>query len=59
MLQKSLITTHILQKRRGKKKAIIAIARRILTAIYHILRKCQPYNPSAFRLVRFWFVSNL
>lgn len=36
-----------LQKRRGKKKAIVAIARRILTAIYHILSKDEPYNPSA------------
>lgn len=38
----------ILQKRRGKKKAIIAIARMVLTAIYHILRKSEPYNPSAY-----------
>ena len=37
-----------LQKRRGKKKAIIAIARRILSAIYHILRKNEPYDPSAY-----------
>ena len=37
-----------LQKRRGKKKAIIAIARRILTAIYHILNKNEPYNPAAY-----------
>ena len=38
-----------LQKRRGKKKAIIAIARRLLTAIYHILRKAEPYDPSVCR----------
>lgn len=37
-----------LQKRRGKKKAIIAIARRILTAIFHILKKGEPYNPTAY-----------
>ena len=37
-----------LQKRRGKKKAIIAIARRILTAIYHILKKGESYNPAAY-----------
>lgn len=33
----------------GKKKAIIAIARRIFTAIYHILRKGGAYDPSAYR----------
>lgn len=38
-----------LQKRRGKKKAIIAIARRLLTAIYHILSKGEAYDPSAYR----------
>ena len=37
-----------LQKRRGKKKAIIAIARRLLTAIYHILKKSEPYGPAAY-----------
>ena len=37
-----------LQKRRGKKKAIVAIARRLLTAIYHILSKRQPYDPTAY-----------
>jgi len=37
-----------LQKRRGKKKAIVAIARRLLTAIYHILSKGVPYDPSAY-----------
>ena len=38
-----------LQKRRGKKKAIIAVARRLLTAMYHILSKAEPYDPSAYR----------
>lgn len=37
-----------LQKRRGKKRATIAIARRLLTAIYHILKKGEPYNPAAY-----------
>lgn len=37
-----------LKKRRGSKKANVAIARRILTAIYHILAKGEPYNPSAY-----------
>ncbi len=37
-----------LQKRRGKKKAIIAIARKLLTAIYHILKKREPYDPAAY-----------
>jgi len=36
------------QKRRGKQKAIIAIARRLLTAIYHILKKRESYNPAAY-----------
>ena len=34
-----------LKKRRGYKKARIAIARRLLTAIYHILLKHVPYTP--------------
>ena len=37
-----------LKKRRGSKKDNVAIARRILTAIYHILSKNEPYNPSAY-----------
>lgn len=35
----------ILKKRRGGKKATIAIARRLLTAIYHMLLKRQAYTP--------------
>lgn len=35
----------ILKKRRGSKKARIAIARRLLTAIYHILLNNTPYQP--------------
>lgn len=38
-----------LKKRRGHKKAIIAICRMLLTAIYHILKKCEPYNPELYR----------
>ena len=33
-----------LKKRRGHKKAIIAIARMLLTAIYNMLKKNEPYN---------------
>jgi transposase len=35
-----------LKKRRGKKKARVAIARRLLTAIYQILLKDEPYQPN-------------
>lgn len=38
-----------LRKRRGHKKAVIAIARMLLTAIYHILKKAEPYNPELYR----------
>ena len=34
-----------LKKRRGHRKAIIAICRRLLVAIYHILLKQESYNP--------------
>lgn len=34
-----------LSKRRGKKRSIIAIARKILTAIYHILKTGEVFNP--------------
>ena len=34
-----------LKKRRGYKKARVAIARRLLNAIYHILLKDEPYSP--------------
>jgi len=34
-----------LKKRRGHKKAIIAIARMLLTAIYHMLKNDKPYSP--------------
>lgn len=38
-----------LKKRRGHKKAILAIARMLLTAIYNILKKSEPYNPALYR----------
>ena len=38
-----------IKKRRGHKKAIIAIARMLLTAIYNILEKNEPYNPELYR----------
>jgi hypothetical protein len=38
-----------LKKRRGHKKAIIAICRMLLTAIYAILKKAKPYDPSCYR----------
>lgn len=38
-----------LRKRRGHKKAIIAIARMLLTAIYMILKKKESYNPELYR----------
>lgn len=37
-----------LKKRRGHKKAIIAICRLLLTAIYHILKKNEPYNAELY-----------
>ena len=38
-----------LKKRRGHKKAIIAIARMLLTAIYNILKKNEPYDAELYR----------
>lgn len=34
-----------IKKRRGHKKAIIAITRMMLTTIYYILKNNEPYNP--------------
>jgi transposase len=39
-----------IKKRRGHKKAIIAIARMLLTAIYNILKKDEPYNAELYRI---------
>ena len=38
-----------IKKRRGHKRAIIAIARMLLTAIYHILKKSEPYNAELYK----------
>jgi transposase len=38
-----------IRKRRGHKKAIIAIARMLLTALYHILKHKEPYNAELYR----------
>ena len=37
-----------LKKRRGHKKAIIAITRMLLTAIYNMLKKNEPYGPELY-----------
>ena len=37
-----------IKARRGHKKAIIAICRMILTAIWHILTDLKPYTPDGF-----------
>jgi len=37
-----------IKARRGHKKAIIAICRMILTAIWNILSKLEPYNPDGY-----------
>lgn len=38
-----------IKKRRGHKKAIISIARMLLTVIYNILKKNEPYNADFYR----------
>ena len=38
-----------LKKRRDHKKAIIAISRMMLTAIYNILKKSEPYNANLYK----------
>lgn len=38
-----------IKKRRGHKKAVIAIARMLITAIYNILKKNEPYNAELYR----------
>ncbi|SDN58779.1 hypothetical protein SAMN05192585_14220, partial [Acetanaerobacterium elongatum] len=38
-----------LKKRRGGKKAVIAIARKLLTAIWHILSKNEVYSAKLYR----------
>jgi transposase len=38
-----------IKKRRGYKKAIIAIARMLLTALYNMLKKKEPYNAELYK----------
>lgn len=38
----------VLKKCRGHKKAIIAIARRLLVAIYNMLKKNEPYSSELY-----------
>ena len=38
-----------IKKRRGGKRAIIAIARMLLTAIYQIIKKSEPYNADLYK----------
>lgn len=38
-----------IKKRRGHKKAIIAIARMMLTSIYHMIRSGEVFNPSDYQ----------
>ena len=38
-----------LRKRRGHKKAIIAIAGMLLTALYNMLKNKEPYNAELYR----------
>lgn len=40
-----------IKKRRGHQRAVIALARMMLTAIYHILKKHEPYSAEGFRTV--------
>ena len=37
-----------IKKRRGHKKAIIAIARMMMVCIYHMVSKKQPFNPTDY-----------
>jgi len=41
----------MLKKRRGHKKAIIAICRMLLTVMYAMLKKSEAYNPALYRKV--------
>ncbi|CEJ09260.1 Hypothetical protein DEACI_3744, partial [Acididesulfobacillus acetoxydans] len=39
---------HRIKTRRGHKKAIIAVCKMLLTAIWNILNKLEPYTPEGF-----------
>ena len=43
------IKYQIIKKRRGHKKAIIAMARMMLTCIYHMIQTGEVFNPSDFK----------
>lgn len=40
-----------LKKRRGHKKAIMAICHRLMVAIYHVLKKHEDYNPELYQRI--------
>lgn len=42
-----------LKKRRGHKKAIMAICHRLLVAIYYVLKKNEAYNPELYNQVEY------
>ena len=46
--QKRTTRSRRIRARRGHKKAIIAICRMLLTAIWHILTDLKPYTPEGF-----------
>ena len=46
-----------IKARRGHKKAIIAICRMLLTAIWNVLAKGVPYSPDGFSVLQPSFVS--
>lgn len=39
---------HRIKSHRGHKKAVIAVCKMLLTAIWNMLSKLEPYNPSGF-----------
>jgi transposase len=39
---------HRIKSHRGHKKAIIAVCKMLLTAIWNMLSKLEPYNPEEF-----------
>ncbi|MFR7847665.1 MAG: hypothetical protein ACLU8S_08780 [Coprococcus phoceensis] len=46
---KCVTVISVSKKRRGHKKAIIAIARMLLTALYHMLKNGENYNAELYR----------
>jgi len=43
---------HKIKQRRGAKKAIIALSRKILVIIYHLLKNKDVYNEQKFDLIK-------